>query len=363
MAVDFPFPSLVDIRQPILGDSFGWVGLEPTAAKKSLVFHHSASDAPAEDGFSIADYHINHNGWGGIGYHLVITRKDYPGRAGFTNPGAQIQYVGDLGTWRAHVANQNPGRVGICFVGITPDAEQLKLGRALVDFLIAPNNILPSINFYNQVTVHRLVPDQSTSCPGDDYGNWLPYLQNTAPFPAYLEPTPTPPPVVAPIVPTPETPPASDLSAGKGGGINEYEATYHEQAETKSITRPGAFGIDVSTGFVTVPTIAEGTMIDVAGYFDFQGHTYARTVYSATHGKWNGLDVIYLTPPTGNTDGVVPVTVVDTPPPNPPDAVQTNVTDAELQAATVPEQSKLTVWQLIKELVAQIIARLIKRKI
>lgn len=35
MSITVPLPGLVDIRQPIVGDSFGWAGLEPTAAKKS----------------------------------------------------------------------------------------------------------------------------------------------------------------------------------------------------------------------------------------------------------------------------------------------------------------------------------------
>ena len=375
MPISIPSDIAIDLRQPVVGDSFNWEEIEPGAAKKSIVIHATASDSPSEDGFTIADYHVNHNNWGGAGVHFCVTKDEYPGRPNFTGPGSQVHYIGDLLTWRAGTINQNPGRIHIEISGLftagngIPSEAQLRNTRKLIDHLLTQTPELPSLVHYSQVTYHNAVPGQNTACPGWDHPSfqgWFAYLQG-GPFPTGLyAPAVVPAPIVTP--PTPETPPVT--SAGKGGGINEYEATYHAQPETKSITRPGAFGIDVASGIITVPNIAEGTVIDIAGYFTFQAVTYARTVYSAAHDKWNGLPVSFLM--TGQLSGEVPVTVVDTPPPPitpdtvvipDPNAVQTGITDAELQAATVPYQSKLTVWQLIKELVAQIIARLIKRKI
>jgi hypothetical protein len=388
MSVELPLPGLVDIRQPIVGDSYGWDGVEPTPAKKSIVFHHSASNASSEDGFSIAEYHVHHNGWGGIGYHFVITRSDYPGRVGVTPAGAQIQYVGDLQTWRAHVANQNPGRVGVCFVGMEPDEAQLRLGRQLMDFLVAPNNILPSINFMSQATVHQLVPGQSTSCPGDTFHQWLPFLQGGA-FPAALFPPAQPVIPETPIVPdpplptpTPETPvPVSDLTpAGKGGGTvipvtvqpAEYAATYREQIATKLIQRPDAVAMSIPA-LTPIETSRErlivGGSVEVAGYFDFQGRTYARTVYSATHNLWNGVDTIYFDLPTGQPNGPVAISTpeVANPAPDPivipdPTAVAVNVSDQQLHEATVPPTPKANVWQKLEEFIASLLALMIKKK-
>lgn len=377
MSITVPLPGLVDIRQPILGDSFGWAGLEPTAAKKSLLIHHSASPNN-QDGFDIASHHVNNNGWGGIGYHFVITHDSYAGRPNFTPPGAQVQYVGDLNTWRAHAMNDNPGRVGICLVGNfvngVPGKRQLELTRELIDFLIAPNNILPSINFHSQVIGHGQLQGQSTACPGyanPNYAAWFGYLRGGG-FPAnlYAAPLPTPEPPVVPTPPTPETP-TIDPVPGKGGRIElpsgDLVINYREEPSQRPVARDGAHGIDVTTGQVTVPNIPVGTVIDVAAYFDFNGRSYARTVYSATHGKWNGLDTEYFNPievgtvttvVNGQPSGDIPVTVI---PPD-PTAVQEAVTDEQLQAAVVPELPKLTIGQLINELLAKLFAMLIRKK-
>lgn len=354
MSVELPGLNVVDIRQPIAGDSFNWSGVEPTAAKKSLVFHHSASDAPAEDGFSIAEYHVNHNGWGGIGYHLVITRSDYPGRAGYTNPGAQIQYVGDLGTYRAHVANQNPGRVGICFVGNTPDAEQLRLGRQLVDFLIAPNNILPSINFYSQVTVHRLVPEQSTACPGDDYGNWLPYLQGGAePF------APPPPP---PVVPEPVIVPVQ-IPVETGDNRPEYERTWTpEILPPKVVAVASADVYDFLTNTVAIKLPGGTPINDIAGVFSINGSVYVRTKYSLDHNKWNGvllseLKDIVPQPPQPIINPGAPVDGISAPPTE-PGSVLEDYPDVTSQIPRPPEKPGLTLLQVIESIIGILLSPL-----
>lgn len=360
MSVTLPADLFVDLRQPILGDSFGWAGIEPAAAKKSVVFHHSgAENAPGEDAFSIADYHVNHNGWGGGGYHFVITRSDYPGRPGFTSPGAQIQYMGDLNTYRAHVLNQNPGRVGVCFVGNEPDENQLRLGRTLMDFFIAKNNVLPSINYGNQATVHQLVPGQSTACPGVTFPTWLPYIQGGA--------WPYDPPVVATPVETRVDP----LSVPGKGGAPEWEASYQPNPEVLPVQREGAQAVDVTTSQVVVPNVPVGQMLDIAGYFTHAEHKYARTVYSVAHGKWNGIDVTYLEPPTGTVNAEITPTVTTNDAQTLPQGYQlvpeTEVASGVTDGQSVPETSKLSLFQLfrrfIKEVSARLTAKIIKRKL
>lgn len=385
MSIEIPSDIARDIRQPVTGDSFGWEGVEPAAAKKSIVIHATASQAPDEDGFVIADYHVNHNGWGGVGVHLVATKDAYQGKPQFGLPaGAQLQYVGDLESWRAGTVNQNPGRIHIEISGLfteghdIPSANQLRVVRAFIDWAISPNNVLPSLNHYSQVTYHNAVPGQNTACPGwghPSFQAWFAYLQG-GPWPTHLYPPPTPetpPPAEQSTVVTPETP-ATLPSPGKGGTaipvtvLPEYEATYRVHLEKKTIARTGANAIDVITGR-EVAAIAEGREIDIAGYFDFQGHTYARTVYADTHNVWNGINTVFFDAPTGQLTGPVAITVAPFahPAPDPvvipdPTAVASGVTDSELQAATVPDTSKLSVLELLKELIAQIFAKLIRRK-
>lgn len=396
MPINLPGEVAHDIRQPILGDSFGWDGLEAAEAKKSIVIHGTGSEAPLEDGFTMADYHVNHNGWGGIGVHFVITEDGYPGKPQFGLPaGVQVQYVGDLLTWRAGCFDQNPGRIHIEISGLLenhpPTANQLRALRGLIDFLLAPNNLLPSLNYYSQVTYHNAVPEQNTACPGwahPSFPAWFGYLQNKNPFPDELYALPTAPvevipeaPVVLPT-PTPDTPGSTNdlVPPGQGGGIDvpvtvippEYEATYREQASVKIIQRADAVAVFVPS-LTPIESSRAGLVIDsqvdVAGYFDFQGVTYARTVWSATHNTWNGIDSSFFDLPTGQLNGPVPISTptVATPAPDPlvltdPTAVASDVTDEELKEATVPLTPKVTLLQKFIEWLASVYALIIKKK-
>lgn len=325
MPLNFSLNGMIDLRMPIAGDSFGWEALEPAAAKKSLVIHHSASPGN-QDAFDIANYHVGHNGWGGIGYHFVITHDSYPGRAGYTPAGAQIQYVGDLLTWRAHVESSNNGRVGICLVGNfvndVPGPNQLRLARSLIDFFIAKNNVLPSINFYSQVTGHGLIPGQQTACPGysnPQFNTWFSHLAGGA-FPDALygpptpAPAPPPPPTPAPTpvpeppapVPTPTPEPGMGGSPGQTNGdvpvvaTPQYLATFEEVHEPRMVLRDGAYAVDVSKVEVleaTRPNLTKGTTVDVWGYFTAFGDRYARTRYSVEHGTATGIPLSFLEAP------------------------------------------------------------------
>lgn len=99
------------------------------AAYKGIAVHHSASargTAPA----SIADYHVTHNGWAGVGYHIII-------RQGVAH------YVGDIATQRAHVAGRNHELAGVCVTGDytkeaprTEDLDTLRLVIKALDELL-----------------------------------------------------------------------------------------------------------------------------------------------------------------------------------------------------------------------------------
>jgi hypothetical protein len=92
------------------------------------------------------------------------------------------------------------------------------------------------------------------------------------------------------------------------------------------------------------PNLTVGKSLEAWGYFTYQGHTYARTKYSVDNNLWNGVDVLFFEPPTGQPSGPVQVSTppIATPAPNPilVGDVASNVTDAQLQEATVPITDK-----------------------
>lgn len=286
MAITLPSDLVTDVRDPVAGESYGWAGVEPAAAKKSIVIHHSASraDAPGlEDAFSIARYHVGTNGWGGIGYHFVITHDK--------DGSPQIQYAGDLLTYRAHVLNNNPGRVGICLAGNfeveLPGEQQLRLARRLIDFLLAPNGILPSLNYYSQVVGHGDL--MSTGCPGKigpGFNEWFNYLKG-GPEPSWWAVR------------------AEDAIAVLDGNLElhadnrpEWERSWTPSPDTpKVVNVPSADVFDFALN-APVAKLPGGTMINnIAGYFTVNNQLYARTQWAVDNNKWNGILVSELKNP------------------------------------------------------------------
>ena len=108
----------VDYRDILPGDAYNWCWNRPLSQVNYLAVHHSATPntKTPED---IANIHINSNGWGGIGYHFIISKN------------GTVYYVGDISTARANVANLNEQVIGICLVGSftlgqDPSPEQLE---------------------------------------------------------------------------------------------------------------------------------------------------------------------------------------------------------------------------------------------
>ena len=158
----------VDIRDSIPGDSFNWSWVRPLSEVKYLAIHHSASP-DNQTSLEIANYHINNNDWGGIGYHFVITKD------------GTVYYVGDISTARANVVNLNEQVLGICLVGnftsgSEPSSEQIDSVHKLCNFFINDYSDLSNINSWDNVAAHKDLPGQATTCPGDDWPSWKPKI-------------------------------------------------------------------------------------------------------------------------------------------------------------------------------------------
>lgn len=167
---DFNIPSLggkfEDLRNTLPGDAYNWSWIRPLSQVRFLAIHHSGgldNQTPLE----LAQYHINNNGWGGIGYHFIIDKE------------GTVFYVGDLQTARANVADLNEQVIGVCLIGnfvgnAEPTQQQMESTRGLCNFFINECPELININSWDCVKGHQELPGQSTNCPGD---NWLQWKQ------------------------------------------------------------------------------------------------------------------------------------------------------------------------------------------
>ena len=138
------------------------------------VIHHTGTGTtPQTYSNTIARYHVENNGWPGIGYHFLI----YPHK---------VRYVGSLDTERANVWGRNAEVIGISLVGDfqtqAPADSTLDLCKRLCNVLDAYlARQLPRVG-------HRDValPGHGTACPGESaYGpnGWLQRIQADAPAP------------------------------------------------------------------------------------------------------------------------------------------------------------------------------------
>jgi hypothetical protein len=146
----------VDYRKDIWGDSFSWSWARKSTEIKYLVIHHSVTihEATADD---IALLH-KARGWGGIGYHFVITKD------------GKVWYVGDVSTARANVANMNEKVIGICMVGDftkhLPSDQQIESAHLLCKFFIE-QAAWPNVKCWDDVVGHKEL--DATACPGDSW--------------------------------------------------------------------------------------------------------------------------------------------------------------------------------------------------
>ncbi len=157
--LDPPDLDFIDSRDSIWGDSYNWSWNRPLNQAQFLVIHHSVTphDATPDD---IALLH-KARGWGGIGYHIVITRN------------GTVYYVGDIGTARANVKDKNEKVIGICLIGDftkhLPSDPQIISTHKLCQFFIGNYPALENITGWDKMLVgHKDL--QATACPGSSWG-------------------------------------------------------------------------------------------------------------------------------------------------------------------------------------------------
>ena len=168
---DLSIPSLgnnfIDLRDVLPGDAYNWSWERSLSQINYLTIHHTGVDNQTPE--QIANSHININGWGGIGYHFLINKE------------GEVFYVGDISTARANVANLNDQVLGICLIGNfiqgeIPSDKQLDSAHKLSEFFIVNYPDLPNVNSWDKVRGHKELPNQTTSCPGDDWSSWRPQI-------------------------------------------------------------------------------------------------------------------------------------------------------------------------------------------
>jgi len=96
-----------------------------------------------------------------------------------------------------------------------------------------------------------------------------------------------------------------------GGGVVDWQATWQVDPALRPIVRTGAYAEDVTTG-THVSDVPVGMDVNVAGYFTKDAVKYARTVWSVTNSKWNGIPESFFEA-TGQPQGDVTVTVTPNP--------------------------------------------------
>lgn len=124
--------------------------LEKRTITDEIVLHHAAGTGSVED---IHSWHINGNGWAGIGYHFYVRKN------GEVYAGRPVDTVG------AHTYGENSHTIGICFEGNfeneTMSDAQKNAGAELVAKL---RKDFPTVK---RVSAHR--DHNSTACPGKNF--------------------------------------------------------------------------------------------------------------------------------------------------------------------------------------------------
>lgn len=113
---------------------------------QQIVIHHTTNDGSLQ---AQAKWHVNNNGWPGIGYHFVIDKT------------GAINRCNSIDTICYNVANQNTKTIGICLIGNfeikKPTAEQIDSLKWLIESL---RGVVGSLPVYGHLDKGK------TSCPG-----------------------------------------------------------------------------------------------------------------------------------------------------------------------------------------------------
>ena len=151
-----PMPALHDVVDQLIKHPEKSYATRPTSAITHLCVHHSAvaGAVPVEH---VAQYHVEQQGWPGIGYHYYV------------KPDGLIYLTQRLETVSWHVSHNNEYSVGVCVSGdftYTPPPDgQIAAAAALLAWLMQTLNIP-----LEHVMGHKEFPQNDTSCPGE---TWL----------------------------------------------------------------------------------------------------------------------------------------------------------------------------------------------
>ncbi len=126
----------------------------------TITIHHTVGVTSIKN---IANYHVNTRGWPGIGYHYVIKQD---GSVYKTNNLSTISYHAGV------VGEQNNNyALGIAMIGDftskSPTQAQLKAIKQLVEYLQT------DLSRAKYILPHKLMPRQTTSCPGNSLLSWF----------------------------------------------------------------------------------------------------------------------------------------------------------------------------------------------
>jgi hypothetical protein len=128
------------------------------AGVKFLVVHHSAVDVDSTAA-EVANYHIEHEGFPGIGYHFCVHWD------------GTIDYTQDITVMSYNVASLNDKVIGVLlpgnFMDHWPTSAALESARALFKWL---KSVLPAteINGHYEIAL----PGYGTACPGATFQQW-----------------------------------------------------------------------------------------------------------------------------------------------------------------------------------------------
>lgn len=143
---------MLSVRIPTGLPTNGNYKRRPTSAIVAVVVHHAGVNINGTEAEvrAIARYHVEHNGWPGIGYHYVIAKD---GTVWKTNPISYVSY---------HAAGFNIPSVGVCLAGNLdrqpPTKQQEDALRALLQ------DLNKALGRRLIVRAHREV--SQTACPG-----------------------------------------------------------------------------------------------------------------------------------------------------------------------------------------------------
>lgn len=137
----------------------------------SMVVCHHTEAPSATTWASVARYHVYHNGWAGVGYHIGI--RDYAGRCMVS-----LLNTPETRSYHAHTVGNNHG-LAVCVAG-RKDTESGKIAE--IDALqraVAVIRRWATWQDWLPVVAHGDVPGNDTSCPGRYLNEVIPALNET----------------------------------------------------------------------------------------------------------------------------------------------------------------------------------------